>query len=473
MSTPEEITHDEALREQGVQLVTRLVALLRTGRSYSIGNQVFTGQLEQLLEVLRPTLMAHGRAQLVHLDGDLYLNGVRLPLKSSSVRFQDQLHSELALRDISGVEFHASLRLNELEEFMRYFLPSELYKGTELLSACQAAGIQGAMPVLSAVADGVEHASSGDADANPAFAAALQAYDAAIQQTRILLAPEQLARGIELRYLKRIVQPLADAAASEEPAIIGVAWTSAEDAAWVHAVHVCLVSLGMGQRIGLDRRELADVGVAALLHDIGQYALVDVPADADARDGMAMAALTRHPITGVEAIARCTPLHRTSLRAMRVALEHHACLPGGYPVAGIPDRPSPASRLVAVADAFISLLSLKSESGRRITPYEALGHVLGPVGGAFEPLLRQALVAAVGVYPPGQVVALDDQSLARALAPCSNDPERPIIELLSTPQGHLLEPHARVVMPLPQARSIARALPIDEWPDFSSDTAAA
>lgn len=473
MNPHDNMTPEEELREQGLQLVTRLVAVLRTSRSYSIGNRAFTGQLEQLLEVLRPTLMASGRAQLVHMDRDLQLNGVRVPLKSTSLRFQEQLLSELALRGIAGVEFHASLRLPELEEFMRYFLSSELYKGDELVAACRSAGITGAVPVLQVVPASAEATPPSEANAVPAFSAALQAYDDALAHARALLTATRFARGIELRHLKRLVQPLVEAAASPEPTTVGLAWASAADEQWAHGVHVCIVSIGMGHQLGLDRAALTELGVAALLHDVGQSSLETVPPDAAVRDDAARAELQTHPIRGVEAIAGITTLNRTSLRAMRVALEHHACTRSGYPALSADFKPATASRLVAVADAFVSLLSLHGERGQRITPAEALSMVLGPGGAGFDDALKASLIRTVGVYPPGQLVELDDHAFARALAPSAEDPERPIIELLTTPAGAILPASERVVMPLAEARSILRALPLDEWPDFSADSAAA
>ena len=466
-------THDDELREQGLQLVTRLVALLRTGRSYSIGNQAFTAQLEQLLILLRPTLFADGHAQVAQIDGDLYLNAVRVPLRPSSVRSQAQLHSEFALREIDGVRFEASLQLRELEAFMHYFLPSELYKGAELVSACQAAGITAATAVLHAQANDGPMATQSYDDTAPAFSQALQAYDTALRQARALLAPARFERGIELHYVKRVLQPLIEAAATEEPAIVGLAWATAEDDACVHGMHVSLVSIAMGVRLGLDRAALAELAVAALLHDIGQSAAPEIPTDHKQRDEEDRARQAAHVTMGVAAIARNTTLNRTSLRSMRVALEHHAWPLDGHPALAGSRKPSTASRLIAVADAFVSMSTLHGETGRRMTPHTALGSVLASIGEGREPALAAALVRAVGLYPPGQVIELDDHSLARALAPSSGDPERPIVELLTTSSRTLLPARERLVMPLANERSVARALPIDEWPDFSGESAAA
>lgn len=254
---------------------------------------------------------------------------------------------------------------------------------------------------------------------------------------------------------------------------MGLAWASAADEPWTHGIHVCIVSIGMGRHLGLDRQALADLGVAALLHDIGHSTLDDIPADATQRNEVMRQGVEAHPIAGLIAIARSTTLNRTSLRAMRVAFEHHACTPDGYPALPSGWKTCSAARLVAVADAFVSLLSLHGERGQRVTPYEALSHVLGLVNNGTDDALRLALVRTVGVYPPGQIVELDDLSIARALAPAADDPERPIIELLAAPSGAVLQAADRLVMALPAERTIRRALPIDEWPELVAGSAAA
>ncbi len=60
-ATPADAGRD-AGRDAGPMVASRLIAVLRTGRSYAIGNPVFTSQLDQLLEVLAPVLLETGEA---------------------------------------------------------------------------------------------------------------------------------------------------------------------------------------------------------------------------------------------------------------------------------------------------------------------------------------------------------------------------------------------------------------------------
>lgn len=453
---------ENALREQGLQVVMRFVATLRTGRSYAIGNQVFTRQLEQLLEALAPVLAGHGEALVVSLDGDLHVNGVRLPLRASSLKFVEQLAQEFQVREIAGVAFRAGLSLAELEAFMRYFLPSELYKGGDLHHACVTQDILNALPVEAAVPE----AAAGEAAESAAITGTMHAYVRALQNAQLLLGDPAWHHGLELRHLKRVSQPLVDAVAADDPGPNPLAAARHDGAtAWEHAVHVCLLAVSIGRQLGFDRAALAELGVAALLHDTGKHAVSARVRQPLARRGPAeRAEAESHTLAGLRHIALSTTLNATSFACMRTALEHHFGGPDGYPAFSPDWSPAPASRIVGLADAFVCQLE-HGETGRpALSPYEALGRVLGPLSPRFHPALRAALVRALGVYPPGQVVELDDGSVARSLGGRPEEPERPLVEWLLAAGGGPVDAGTRSPGPLPADRSVRRALPLAEWP---------
>ena len=110
-----------------------------------------------------------------------------------------------------------------------------------------------------------------------------------------------------------------------------------------------------------------------------------------------------HPLEGAKLIARSTTLNGSTLRCMRVALEHHAGArgrrSGGFPALPAGWRASRLSEIVAVADCFVSLQMHRSERGRSVTPYEALGMVLGPLAGRFDPVAAVGAGALGGLLP--------------------------------------------------------------------------
>jgi hypothetical protein len=123
------------------------------------------------------------------------------------------------------------------------------------------------------------------------------------------------------------------------------------------------------------------------------------------------------------------------------------------------------SRIVAVADCYVSLQMHRSLRGAFVTPFEALGMMLGPLKSRFHPAMLWALVQTVGFYPPGQMIELDDGVLAVVLAPNAEDPARPHVRLLFAPDGRRYqEGEVEDLRPIPQGRSVKRALRGAEYP---------
>ena len=430
----------EDLRELGLQIATRLIAALRTGRAYAIDNPVFLSQLEQLLEVIAPVLKGADEARLTNVEGELHLNGVALPLRASSARFTEQLSHELRVRVIAGITFRKGLAVPELELFMRYFLPSEIYKGHDLARACDSQGIRHAVPLLR-----VEEAPFEDGGVREApdhFHEALDACTRAVHDAHWLLGTGR-PQGIASHRYKRVVAPLVDAALAGRTLSVGLA--DLDDVGpdrWVHGMHVCLVAVMVGASLGLARATLAELGAAALLHGADGE---DVPQGEGVSGDPVTRALMRR--------ARLAPLDPAVMASLRTALPARGD-------AGERTDACPLANILRIADAYVALASQRERGVTRRTPSEALGLVLGPLAPQFHPALRAALVRSLGLYPPGQMVELDDGTVARVSAADPRDPERPLLERLSGPSAERLEPGARgAVVPLPEGRSITRAVP--------------
>ena len=442
----------EGMAETAMQLASRLVALVRSGRAYSVRHIAYTQQLDNFLVLLMPLL---GEARVVRFDapdGELCLNGERLPHRSQHQKHLEMLVQEFGARTIAGVEFKPGVTLHQLEAFMEMFVASERWKGSDLIEACHAAGITDVSAIGLVTHDDIAIA---EAAAHPAPGTlgpardAWTVFGAGVQQ---VLSGDALDHGIELRHLKRLAHPLIDAVIERQPIAAALAQIEPGQPAWAHAAHVTLLAVCIGVRLGLSRRDLADIAIAALLHDAGH----GWGANALDHDDTPPSPHTRE---GLRRMAWVTTLNRNSLDAMRAALEHHE------PCVADTSRHGPAllSQLVGIADAYVALLSRGSRLDERLSPAGALARVVGPLRPLWHPALPVALLRALGVHPPGQVVELDDGSVACTVMPASEDPERPWIQVTIDERGRPLPPAARETVPLPDGRRIARALPLGDW----------
>ncbi len=125
-----------------------------------------------------------------------------------------------------------------------------------------------------------------------------------------------------------------------------------DDRAFVHAINVSLLVLMQGRSLGIGGQPLHDLGMAALLHDIGKLSLPPaIVQKKEPLDEKEAAMLRQHPELGA---VHLSGVPGTSTLAVLVAYEHHLRWDGkpSYPVLRTPRRPGLASQLTAVADTY-------------------------------------------------------------------------------------------------------------------------
>lgn len=282
--------------------------------------------------------------------------------------------------------------------------------------------------------------------------------------------PTSLQSTLEVRHAKRVVQPLVEGVSMSEPVVVGLSSLNQHDEfTYAHAVNVCGLSVAIGHFLGLDRRALSDLGVAALLHDVGKSAVASrITHELEDFTAADREAAERHPLEGAKLLARSTRLNSTTLACIRVALEHHAtgAVAGhGYPALPPGWKTSLLSQIVALADCYVSLQSRVGQGTPPAAPTEALGMVMGPLSHRFEPAALWALVRSVGFYPAGQIVEMDDGGIAVVLAPNPDDPSRPNVRVILSWNGARLAPEQQEELrPIPAERFVARAFRMSEYP---------
>jgi putative nucleotidyltransferase with HDIG domain len=149
-----------------------------------------------------------------------------------------------------------------------------------------------------------------------------------------------------------------------------------------HACNVAVLSMGMAEYLGFAPREVSGLGVAALLHDIGNLSLpselVNKATPYTDADRLAMQA---HTVEGAKLLLT---RHRHMDLAAVVAYEHHLKLDGtGYPKLRYPREPHFASRVVAVAEVYDAFCT-SWPAVPALSPEEALQRVEAQSGRAFD-----------------------------------------------------------------------------------------
>ena len=125
----------------------------------------------------------------------------------------------------------------------------------------------------------------------------------------------------------------------------------------VHSTRLAEWALHVAGELGLDESCLADIEVAALLHDIGKIGIPDAILNKPARlTDEEYTLMKKHPEYGWVVLRQIPGLERASL----IILHHHESYDGaGYP-GGLKGEEIPiGSRIVSVIDAFDAMVSMR------------------------------------------------------------------------------------------------------------------
>lgn len=193
-----------------------------------------------------------------------------------------------------------------------------------------------------------------------------------------------------------------------------------------HAVNVCILALLIGKELKLDPDELKDLGLSALLHDVG---MVQINTSLyDHNRSLASGELTeirRHPDYGFKSLYASG---KYSERVLYGVWQHHERLDGsGYPK-GLKDPEIHLfGKIIAVADVYDACISPRRYRERFI-PYDALKNLLGHFQ-LFDLKILKAFVASMAIFPIGSIVKLNSGEIARVIRITYGAPFRPEIQI--------------------------------------------
>jgi HD-GYP domain-containing protein (c-di-GMP phosphodiesterase class II) len=134
---------------------------------------------------------------------------------------------------------------------------------------------------------------------------------------------------------------------------------SQDEYIYTHATNVAVLSMFQAESLGIKGKLLHDIGISALLHDVGKLVIsremLNRPTPAYTEEATKM---KQHPIYGAVYLSKIEGLTRL---APIVAFEHHMRYDGtGYPRYSSGKRGQhPCSQMVAIADFFDTLRSIR------------------------------------------------------------------------------------------------------------------
>jgi HD-GYP domain-containing protein (c-di-GMP phosphodiesterase class II) len=452
----------------GPPLVARLYGLLRAVRIYDLSNQAVGDQAREALALVEEAM--DEEVALVAMGQCFYVNGARVRAEPSQVPWFSALSDEFEQRRLGGVRFLDGVRLEELGAFMKLMADhADATRGPLLGEAAVNAGIAHVVPIT---LEELENAHPQDSEpADPTESGererARRLYRQAIRGTKAAILRTARTGRPAIRRAKRVVQPIVDSTMKNEFSIVGLtAIKNHDEYTYAHCLNVSILAIAIGQTLGFSRSTLANLGVGALLHDVGK---LTVPVEVLGKPGKLTSEewnlMRRHPLEGAKAVMRMPGLSSLTLDALSICLYHHVRHDGtGYPKLVRTGLPPAMARIVAVADCYDAMTTHRSYRARPFTGHEALSTLIGPDRHLFDAAVLWALVQTVGLYPAGTLLETESGHMVLSLNNDREDLRRPLCRVLEYPDGrHALEGQPDIWEPMPRDERVKRVVPPEEF----------
>jgi len=211
---------------------------------------------------------------------------------------------------------------------------------------------------------------------------------------------------------------------------------SSDDYTFSHSVNVCILSLITGIKLGLNQLRLKDLGIGALMHDIGKTLIPkEILNKASKLTNEEFEQIKKHTILGHEILKTNRDI---SITSAHVAIAHHERYDGsGYPLGTKGDNIHQFARIVAIADVYDALSSDRVYR-KKMKPHEVLEYMLTAGEVLFDRNILEHFVRSIAIYSIGTSVVLNTGERGIVVDVNRTFPTRPIVRVVIDAGGKRL-----------------------------------
>ena len=235
---------------------------------------------------------------------------------------------------------------------------------------------------------------------------------------------------------KRLIKAIYDNILDDSSFFLGLTTLkNYDDYTLNHCVNVSILSLALGKKLGLSKKELVELGISAFFHDIGKIAIpIDILNKPGKLDDAERKVIETHPLKGAEHLVTMMQQGIVTPKAINVAMEHHAASESrGYPRYVKKKNIDFFSKIVKIIDVFDALTTKRPYRKKDFTREEALNILLDSDPKEYDPLILKVFVEMIGFCPVGTLVLLNTDELAVVFetSPASAEKLRPQVKLIT------------------------------------------
>jgi putative nucleotidyltransferase with HDIG domain len=343
--------------------------------------------------------------------------------------------ARLEERGIGNVEFHRGCRPEDVSQCVQVLAmaPDALKKLGPVEQVLAAKGVTRVRlshkPPTTEVTE----------DEETAFRRSLAIYREAVDSARRILTDVRLGKIPSLAEARTSVAGLVDGTLQHQKVMLALTTIKSYDEyLFNHSVNVGVLSVALGQSLGLDLDTLREVALGAFLHDIGKVhwpeSIYQKPRGLTDEE---WALVQRHPPDGAEIVSKMGTIGPV---ALEVILEHHLRYDRkGYPKMDGGKEQGFFGTIAQVADTYDAITTARVYQNA-FEPTRAMARMQSLAGTVFDPKLLDAFIRLVGIYPVGTLVRVSSGELAVVMRPNPTDSSRPVVRVLFDETGRRVDP---------------------------------
>ena len=451
---------DQQMVMLGIQLITQLNVLLKSSRIYDRTNAALDKPVDTMLTLIKT--MAQDQPITLRLQNDfLFLGDSHLKVNAQQMAVASSIIDVLNTWKIGGITFSVTAESKDLREFAALFVSLDPHTSTivDLQKEFTARGITGIvleeqrqLKIREGAGPTGHQGPDGSDSTDPKLQRKMNAkngYAKVAGSVGTLTQSVREGGTVSFKQAKRAIQNIVDLMMDDEATVLGLTTLRCHDQyTHNHSVNVSLLSIALANRAGYPKRELADLGLAALFHDMGKSTIpmevLNKPGEFTDEDWVAM---RNHPTEGVLSLSKLRGITNLPGRMAAASFEHHMNLDfSGYPKLTVPWTVSLTGRILTIADCYDAMTSSRVYRREPMSPSKVLNMMFSKSGKAFDSVLLKLFVNCVGIIPIGSLVMLQTNELAVVLKPAidKTNAERPFVKVITDPQGNPVE-HGREV----------------------------
>ncbi|MGE0643020.1 MAG: HD-GYP domain-containing protein [Nitrospira sp.] len=445
---------DQQLAMLGFQLITQLNTLIKTSRIHGRTNAALDKPVEAMLTLIQT--LAHDQPVTLRIQNDfLFLGERHLKVNPQQMLVASSMIDTMNKWKIGGLTFPSSTTSLDLREFAYLFVTLDpatksLADFRDELTRRDVSNILLEEPRELAIKEGASGSGEGQGpgtEANSKLHHKAQckgAYTKAASAVGTLTQSVRDGGTLNFKQAKRAIQNIVDLMMQDESTLLGLTTLRCHDQyTHNHSVNVSLLSIALANRAGYPKVELADLGLAALFHDMGKS---NIPLEVLNKPGEftedEWTMMRNHPTEGVLSLTQLRGITNLPARMVAASFEHHMNLDySGYPKLKTPWKLSLTGRILTIADCYDAMTSSRVYRREPMSPSKVLSMMFSKSGKSFDATLLKLFVNCVGIVPIGSLVVLDTDELAVVLKPAMNksDAERPLVKVIADTHGELID----------------------------------